>query len=136
MIGTTYPSHDLGASTSISDIFAPDTIMPSQYQDMRQGSREQAGERRLMLAVLEDAIRVITTTNAGRRKLQVYFEALDWVKADEPKLAFSFVTICDFLGIEHTSLRRRLIDHATAIKLLKRPPVAAARTVMTMTEVA
>lgn len=136
MIGTTYPSHDLGASTSISDIFAPDTIMPSQYQDMRQGSREQAGERRLMLAVLEDAIRVITTTNAGRRKLQVYFETLDWLKADEPKQPFSFVTICDFLEIEHTSLRRRLIDHATAIKLLKRPPVAAARTVMTMTEVA
>jgi len=73
------------------------------------------GERKLMQAVLSEAI-VCLTGRAGppRERYQLAAEALRWVRSRDMSWPFSFESICDVLGVNADSLRRRLLPHAVA----------------------
>ena len=67
------------------------------------------GERRLMLATLEDAIRTILDAehrHATRKQLR---EDLAWLSSDDPRPPFGFLSLCDFLGIDPDYLRARVL---------------------------
>jgi hypothetical protein len=68
------------------------------------------GERRLLLAILEDAILIVQhdprLLAPGKRRLQR--ETRDWFVADDPYWPFSFVNVCDALGFDATKLRSAL----------------------------
>ncbi len=88
--------------------FEPDTVAPEQfYANVR---RNQLGdpERRLMAAILEDAVSCLSRSPrscAGRQRK--YFEdARAWVNStEEQDWIFSFTNVCETLGFDPGYLR-------------------------------
>ena len=86
----------------------PHVILPSQHF---QPPGKLTPERRLMMAVLDDAIRCVekyrcSTDARGRR---VFFEAKRWLLAEEPNWPYSFERICAVLDLDATAVRYRLL---------------------------
>ena len=68
------------------------------------------GERALMCAVLEDAIRCLMGHGyPGHSRGLLAARARAWVAARDERWPFSFECICDALGIESSALRRHLL---------------------------
>ena len=73
------------------------------------------GARRLLLAVLQEAIGTFQRYAAARdRRGRAAFTEVDaWFASEETEWVFSFVSVCDALGIDGTYLRaglRRWMD--------------------------
>lgn len=95
-------------------------------------------ERKLMRAVLEEAIRTIrrgpgTTRTPSRRggADQLYArdphaQAVQWVLADDTDTLFSFRSICTVLGLNPDYIRRRLPRARKPARLLHAVPPRAA----------
>lgn len=94
----------------LSDLFVPDTMLPSQYFDRLHRRSERTGEHRLMLAILEDAVDVYrkqaAAQDAHRRSL--FTEAESWIESEDRTWIYSFLNICDVLSIDAGYLRRGL----------------------------
>jgi hypothetical protein len=91
-------------------LFQPDTLLPSQYLDRTRRRTEHDGERRLMIAVLEDAVHVYRTQLGTRdpRGRQLFHEAEEWIEDTDRSWLFSFENVCDVLGLDAEYLRRGL----------------------------
>jgi hypothetical protein len=91
-------------------IFQPDTLLPSQFFDRVRRRTEHDGERRLMIAVLEDAVDVYRKQAAAtdERGAQLFAEAEEWIEDPDRSWLFSFQNICDVLDIDADYLRRGL----------------------------
>ena len=93
---------------SLDDWTGADVILPAQLTEQIPMLDEP--ERRLRLAVLEDAIRYVqryrNTTDKRRRAL--YEDALDWFTSPDRSDPFSFENVCDALGFDPDYLRRGL----------------------------
>ena len=88
----------------------PDAILPSQFFES-VGAQTFSCEQRLMLAVLADAINVLGSTDSSNlRKRNSYNEAWSWVFAKRITSSLSFDHVCDALGVDAESLRRRLSE--------------------------
>ena len=88
----------------------PDVILPSQFFES-VGAQTFSCEQRLMLAVLADAINVLGSTDPSNlRKRNSFNEAWSWVFAKRITSSLSFDHVCDALGINAESLRRRLSE--------------------------
>ncbi|HLK10676.1 MAG TPA: hypothetical protein VKW76_04810 [Candidatus Binatia bacterium] len=61
-------------------------------------------EKRLMLAVLTDAVATLRRTRTERRR--AIAEAHAWFVATDPGWPFSFVNVCDALGLDAARVRR------------------------------
>ena len=70
------------------------------------------GERRLMLAVLEDAIRTLLLARRTAIPRKRLLRDLEWVESTSQTEPFAFETICDVLGIDPGYLRGRLATGA------------------------
>jgi hypothetical protein len=85
-----------------------------------------SSEQRLMLAVLEDAINVLQGYGAlpHHDKHKSLNEALSWVFANSIASGLSFDYVCDALGLNAESLRRRLSgsvsEHGGKLRRLRR----------------
>jgi len=92
------------------ELFQPDTLLPSQYFDRVRRQRQFDGERRLMIAVLEDAIDVYRKQVAARdpRGRGLFRDAEDWIEDTERNWLYSFENICDVLDLNADYLRRGL----------------------------
>ena len=101
---------DLNPEDRFANLFAPDTLLPSQYFDRLRRRSEYHGERRLMIAVLEDAVDVYRKQVGSRdpRAMQLFLEAEEWIEDRDRNWLFSFENICDVLDIDATYLRRGL----------------------------
>jgi len=85
-----------------------DILLPSQHF---QAPRQQMPERRLMAAVLREALDCLdkyraSTDPNGRR---TFAEARQWLLADEPEWPFSFAGICAVLDLDSATVRARLL---------------------------
>jgi hypothetical protein len=87
----------------------PDTILPSQFFES-VGAQTFSSEQRLMLAVLTDAINLLGSTSSSNLRRRSYNEAWSWVFAKRRTSSLSFDHVCDALGINAESLRRRLSE--------------------------
>lgn len=114
-----------GAEERVAELFVPDTMLPSQYFDRVARRAEYDGERRLMIAVLEDAVDVYRKLAGARdvRRQQLFRDAEEWIESADRTWIFSFHNICDVLGIEAEYLRRGL--HAIKEQALARGQVVA-----------
>lgn len=93
-------------------LFQPDFLLPSQFF---AGMREKAqanGERRLMLAILEDAVDCFQKYLEAKdnRSQQLGTDAEEWLLSDDRGWLFSFVNVCEALGIQPDFLRQGLLD--------------------------
>jgi len=94
-----------------AQLMVPDILMPVQYYDgMRRGNPETQAIKRLMFAVLADAVRCFQTyadaqSRAGRR---TFGETEWWILDRNSDGPFTFEVICEALGIEPDCLRSGL----------------------------
>jgi hypothetical protein len=96
------------------NIFEPGRLMPVQYDDLIRRRGVIDGEKRLMLAVLEDAIRsYLRNLNAkdGERRRE-FLEVKNWFNSGARNQripnVFAFQNLCEALGIEPVCLLERL----------------------------
>ena len=94
----------------LGGLFQPDTLLPSQFFDRVRRRSEHDAERRLMIAVLEDAIDVYRkqAAAADERGRQLFSEAEEWIEDGDRTWLFSFQNICDVLDLDADYLRRGL----------------------------
>jgi hypothetical protein len=75
-----------------------------------------AGERALMRAVLEDAIRCMAgEIGPVRERPQLAAEARAWIESVDLHWPLSFVNVCDHLGFDAERVRARLLRDAPAL---------------------
>ena len=105
----------------------PDTILPTQFFQSLRTKCQFNGERRLMIAVLEDAVncfmKQLHATEPNAR--QLFLEAQEWITADDRTWFFAFENVCDTLDLNpdyvreglfkwRLAERRRVVDAAVA----------------------
>lgn len=105
-----------GIEDRFAGLFQPDMLLPSQYFDRFHRRRQLDGERRLMLAVLEDAVDMYRKHVAARggRNRQLFLDAEEWIDDDDRTWVFSFLNLCDVLDLDGEYIRRGL--HALKAK--------------------
>lgn len=114
-------------------IFEPSILLPVQFFAGLRQKASAEGERRLMLAILEDAIECFQKHlwATDRKHRQLHDEAELWFLAEDPGWLFSFVNICDAFEIQPVFLRQGLLAWKTRqlaerAKLHAQPEVATA----------
>ncbi len=101
--------------TIVSDTFAhllqPDTLLPSQYYAALKRKATHEPERRLAIAVLQDAVDCFQKhlRARDRKARQLFVEAEEWISSEDRSWPFSFENICDLLQINAAYLRRGLL---------------------------
>ena len=91
---------------SLPDTFVPEALLPEQYFDRWAARASDSPEKRLMFAVLLDAVIQLQ----GRNQKDAA-EAEDWIRGtDCEESPFSFHNICEALGIEAGYLARGLLS--------------------------
>jgi hypothetical protein len=86
----------------------PDGLVASQWFDRLSASTD-VPERRLLLAVLVDAIRCLQGGSAKERTA-----AAAWVRGENGEARLLFRSLCDGLGLEDVLVARRLLELASS----------------------
>lgn len=95
----------------LARILEPDVFLPSQFYGAAGLSRKLEGEKRLMIAILKDAVECLEKYRGSRSvagKIQ-YDNAIEWVEDTGREWLFSFTNICDLLGFDPDYLREALL---------------------------
>jgi hypothetical protein len=95
----------------LARIVEPDIFLPAQFYGSGGLSRQLEGEKRLMIAILKDAVECLdkyrdARSSPGRCHYQ---NALEWVQDRSTEWLFSFTNICDLLGFDPDYLRQMLL---------------------------
>ena len=98
----------LGASSTAS-LFQPDTLLSAQYFDDRRRKAPLEPVKRLMLAILEDAINCFQDNHRARcgKSQRLFDEAREWIFGVSDWV-FGFENICSALGFEPQYIRAGL----------------------------
>lgn len=93
----------------LANLFAPDQVLPEQFLSRRESS--SPGVKKLMVAVLEDAIRCFQghLRNPRLRPDQLSREAERWIRTRDDDGPFAFTNVCGVLGIDAEGLRSLLL---------------------------
>ena len=129
------------SDTNTEDRYAgflqPDAILPAQFFQSLRSKSQFDGERRLMIAVLEDAVncfmKQIHATDPKAR--QLYTDAEEWIAADDRTWFFAFDNVCETLDLSpeyvreglfkwRAAERRRVGDAAVAAAVADVDPIA------------
>ena len=124
MPASLFAMHDTGK------LFEPDTLLPAQFYAMFKNSQYREPERRLMVAILEDAVSCLSMNlrQCNPRQRKQYEEAKQWVNAEEEsEWIFSFRNICEVLGMDPSYLRRGLTRRTPGSRVVSRNVMASAR---------
>jgi hypothetical protein len=95
----------------LARILEPDIFLPSQFYGSAGLSRQLEGEKRLMIAVLKDAVECLEKYRGSRNSVGQcqYLSAIEWVEDTDTDWLFSFTSICDLLGFDPEYLREVLL---------------------------
>ena len=92
-------------------LFQPDSLLPTQFFTTLRQKSYTTGERRLMVAILEDAVecfqKYLWATSNRSRQLRADAEA--WFLSDDTSWPFSFLNICEALDIHPLLFRQGLL---------------------------
>jgi hypothetical protein len=107
-------SYETGLSMEerVTSLFQPDTLLPEQYLDTFRRKLHLEPEKKLMLAVLEDAIACFQKyvfARDGKGKM-LFQEAEDWVQDTNGDWLFSFANVCETLGFNPDYMRQGLVQ--------------------------
>jgi hypothetical protein len=104
-----------------------DTLLPSQFWSMLADPRSEP-EKRLMVAVLEEAISVVVNGAArDDERRAVVREADRWFASDDRANPFAFASICDVLDLDAGQVRQALSGWQCRQRLFRRPRLQAGR---------
>ena len=85
-------------------LFVPQVVLPAQWA-RRSGAG--LGERRLMVAVLLDAVTVYTKCRARGVVNRRFREVDRWFRSHDREWPFAFERICEVLSLDATLIRAR-----------------------------
>ena len=112
----------LSVEEKVSSLFQTDTLLPDQYLDTFRRKTHLEPEKRLMLAVLEDAIacyqKYVLARDAKGKTL--FRDAAQWIEEEDADWLFSFENTCEMLGFNPGYVREGLMRWKEA-KLRTRP---------------
>ncbi|HEY3169236.1 MAG TPA: hypothetical protein VGK57_18530 [Candidatus Binatia bacterium] len=107
-----YSRDEAGLTTDekIASLFQPDTLLAAQYFENLRGKSLLEPEKRLMLAILEDAIsryqeKMYSQDKRGKRHFQ---EVEEWIANTDSDWIFSFENVCESLGFNPAYVRQGL----------------------------
>ena len=88
----------------------PDILIADHFGSAFSRSKPLQGERRLMLAVLEDAVDCYRRGRGAHDPVtrRLFNETRAWLESTDRRATFSFASICDVLDIDADYLRRGL----------------------------
>jgi hypothetical protein len=103
-------------------LIEPEILLPSQFFDRFRGRSLLEGERRLMLAVLEDGVMCFQKyAGATRpRARRMFEEAQEWLFEEDGNWPFAFESICSVFDINPEYFRAQLKRWKE--RLLAQPP--------------
>ncbi len=103
-------SEEVSNRLPVADLFQPDTTLPFQYSQTLRRKTYLESEKRLMFAVLEDAVSCFQKYHSARNKKgkELFRDVQKWIMDEKDDRVFSFGSICDSLGINPQYLRRGL----------------------------
>ncbi len=104
----TRPTADI--EDKLPHLFEPHTMLPVQFFTGLARRNARNGEKRLMIAILEDAVAVYCkhrdpTTSKARR---LFRDTQRWLQSDDRQWIFSFERICEALDLDPQWIRRGL----------------------------
>jgi hypothetical protein len=104
-----------------------DTMLPAQFWSALADPRTEP-EKRLMVAVLEEAISLVVNGAArdGERGAAMR-EAERWLASDDRAGPFAFASICDVLDLDAGRVRQALNGWQRRRRLFRRPRLQAGR---------
>ena len=105
-------------------------LLPAQYAELCRGSEPVQPERRLMLAVLSDAIVLFQTGGSQLARHHDVADAHRWILSDDRRWPYSFVNVCEALEIAPSALRRQLVRWRAAQAARRRNRGAARRSLL------
>jgi hypothetical protein len=116
--------NDEYAHNNLGNLIEPDTLVSHEYSKTQLRTLPADPEQVLLLAVLKDAVETFqrlfgAKTTAGRR---LFRESEEWIWSDESDRVFSFVHICDALGLDPRYIRRGLRNWAFNHEQEANPP--------------
>jgi hypothetical protein len=119
-------------------LFEPDALLPAQFYAAFRGGSAVRGEKRLMLAVLQDALDCYQKYAFAKdvHGHQLFADADSWISGDDRNWYFSFQNICETLDINPDYLRRGVYDWKQQAGSLGRPGPRSKATVTDDTELA
>src|SRR5437867_7590685 len=102
------------AGHAVTDMSGFDGEVCVRYEAVYRRAEPACGERRLLLAVLEDGIRTFLKNARAThgRAFNLRREALTWLTTDDRSDVFAFENICEALGIDASRLRQRVLGEA------------------------
>jgi hypothetical protein len=103
--------HTFNSDEGILSLFEPDALVSAQYSESLCSKTRSEPEKRLMLAVLKDAINCFQDNvfaRGGKRK-KLFEESEAWILAGDHGWVFSFENICVVLGINPAYVRQGLL---------------------------
>lgn len=95
---------------SSSSLFRPEIVLPEQFSERATLRPSDRGEKRLMLAVLEEAVATFQrhVDSKSRHGQRVFHEAEGWINSQDASWPFTFENICHALDINPEFLRHGL----------------------------
>ena len=113
-----------GFAFDLDGDLSPLSVLPCQIGDRLFATARLSFEKRLQLAVLEDAALTVLRL-AGRkdaRSLRLLGEVEEWFASDQADGPFTFVTICDTLSLNPDWIRRGLQQWQKRVGSVPRRP--------------
>ncbi len=104
-----------------ADVSVPDVVLPDQFFADGAFGLPDSPEKRLMFAVLLDAISQLRQRQSTRA-----IEAEQWIRDEHDENVFSFANVCGVLGFEPRSLADGLLAENSPIT--RRAPLRHPRT--------
>ncbi len=94
------------------ELLAPEPALPVQVQHVWHHTRAISSERRLILAMIWQAILDLRKYRFAKRMRdqRLYMEAYEWVESDDRTWPYSFANLCELLNLHVESARAQVLD--------------------------
>lgn len=104
-------NHSNVAADEVASLFQPDSLLPVQYFENFRRKVQTEPEKRLMLAVLEDALACFQKhfSSRGGRGLRLFRETEEWIFREDSSRPFGFSNICEVVGFDPQYIRQGLL---------------------------
>ncbi len=95
----------------MSSMFQPDSLLPVQYFENFRRKVQTEPEKRLLLAVLEDALACYQKhfSSRGGRGMRLFRETEEWIFREDSTRPFCFTNICEVVGFDPQYIRKGLL---------------------------
>lgn len=98
-------------------VLASEATLPAQFHDLWYKSRAVSPERALALAVLWETVSDLDRYRFAKRRRgqRLFWEAYRWLMANDRSWPFSFVNLCEAIGLSSEAVREQLLGDLTRV---------------------